>query len=110
MTTPFFCKNKDRWKKVKESTAINGIDYLEVASEDQQTLRIYFLHNLPGQPGGIPASPVLTKDNIFFEGGVRIQNITAVDAFVDPMTDPNVLTVVVDKAGDFSTYTLKIAD
>ena len=108
MTTPFFCKNKDRWKKVKESTAINGIDYLEVASEDQQTLRIYFLHNLPGQPGGIPANPALTKDNIFFEGGVRIKNIAAVDAFVDPMTSPNVLTVVVDKAGDFSTYTLKV--
>lgn len=108
MTTQFFCKNKDRWKKVKESTAINGIDYLEVASEDQQTLRIYFLHDLPGQPGGIPANPALTKDNIFFEGGVRIKNIAAVDAFVDPMTSPNVLTVVVDKAGDFSTYTLKI--
>jgi hypothetical protein len=110
MTTSFFCKNKDRWKKVKESTSINGIDYLEVASENQQILRIHFLHNLPGQPGGIPVNPALTKNNIFFEGGVRIKNVAAVDAFVDPMTSPNVLTVVVDKAGDFSTYTLKIAN
>jgi hypothetical protein len=108
MTTQFFCKNKDRWKKVKESSVLNGIDYLEVASEDQQTLRIHFLQNLPGQLGGIPAGPALTKDNIFFEGGVRIKNVIAVDAFVDPITSPEVLTVFVDKAGDYSTYTLKV--
>ena len=109
MTTQYFCKNKDRWKKVKESNSINGIDYLEIASEDQRTLKIYFLHNLPGQADGIPATPPLTKDNIFIKGGVRVNNISVADSLNNPSIRENVLTVIVDNAGDFSTYTLKIA-
>ena len=57
---------------------LNGIDYLEVASVDQKTLEVYFLHNLPGETNPVPlASPpdVLTESNILIEGGVRIKNI-----------------------------------
>ena len=105
MGTQFFCKNKDRWKKVKISSTINGIDYLEVSPDDQTELTIYFLHNLPGQAGGIPSGPVLTKDNIFIEGGVRVKKITVSQ---DPVAAGNKLTVVTDEAGDFSVYTLSI--
>ncbi len=105
MTTQFFCKNRDRWKKVNASGIVNGIDYLEVASTDQKTLKIYFLHNLPGEPGGIPALPLLQKENIIFEGGVRVKNIMA-----ETVTANNkILTVTVSAAGDFSNYILKIA-
>ncbi|NCD71696.1 putative baseplate assembly protein [Mucilaginibacter agri] len=104
MTTQIFCKNSDRAKKVRESGTINGIDYLEVATVNQQTLKIYFLSKLPGQLGGVPANPALTQSNVFIEGGVRIKNINVLSV----STNNNVLTVMVDKAGDFSTYTLKI--
>ncbi|MEO6729681.1 MAG: putative baseplate assembly protein [Ferruginibacter sp.] len=105
METQFYCKNRDRWKKVSAtSNMINGIDYLEVSSIDQKKLTLFFLHNLPGQTNGRPANPPLTTNNIFIEGGVRIKNIT-----VTKVTSlNNVLTIEVDAAGDFSTYTLKV--
>lgn len=105
MTTQFFCKNRDRWKRVKASGTVNGIDYLEVASTDQKTLNIYFLHNLPGEPGGIPTALPLQKENVFIEGGVRFKNIVAENV----TSNANVLTVTVSTAGDFSGYILKIA-
>src|SRR5690349_3552102 len=98
MSTQYFCKNKDRWKKVIKSTEINGIDYLEVSSDDQKTLRLFFRHNLPGEPGGIPVNPPLTKDNIFIEGGVRVKHIEIADpggAVPFPVSSSgNVLTIV----------------
>ena len=71
MSTQFFCRNKDRWKKIVANNAsnpanpINGIDYLEVFSEDQKTLKIFFLFNLPGETDGVPANPALKKENIY---------------------------------------------
>lgn len=105
MSTAFYCKNKDRQKLVaKEGSVINGIDYLEVITLDQRTLRVYFLQNLPGQPSGVPVGPSIKKENVFIEGGVRVKkiNVTSVSS------NKNVLTVKVDSTGDFSMYTLKI--
>jgi hypothetical protein len=110
MNTQFFCKNKDRWKVVstkKDSGGnfiLNGIDYIEIASADQRKLKIYFLHNLPGAADAVPVGLPLSKENIFIEGGVRVKNILVQSV----TTSTNVLTVVVNSAGDFSTYTLKI--
>jgi hypothetical protein len=113
MTTQFFCKNKDRWKKVSESNFINGIDYLEISSADQKTLNLYFLHDLPDAPASPPASPpesgILTHDNIFITGGVRIRNIVVIQAIPDP-AEKNVLKIIVDQAGDFSNYILKVGN
>jgi len=105
MTSSFFCTNKDRWKKIQESDSVNGIDYLEVSPDDQKTLRLYFLHNLPGETAGIPANPPLTKENIFIEGGVRVKSIAVLSVKVE---NKHVLKIKVDKAGDFSMYRLKI--
>lgn len=105
MSTQFFCKNPDRKKLVAaEDSVINGIDYLEVFTVNQRTLKIYFLQNLPGETKGVPANPPLKKENIFIEGGVRVKkiNVTSVSR------SENVLTVRVDNTGDFSIYTLKI--
>ena len=106
MSTQFFCKNKDRWKLVGASTStINGIDYLEVLP-DQLTLKVYFLHKLPDGVAGVPASPVLNKENVFIEGGVRVKNINVVAV----ATTNNVLIITTDSTGDFSNYILKIGN
>lgn len=106
MSTQYFCSNKDRAKIIQSRKTVNGIDYLEVTPGNQKELKIYFLLDLPGQPGGIPAAPVLQRENIFIEGGVRIQSITVVSA----VASGKLLTVTVNEAGDFSTYTLKIGN
>ncbi len=110
MNTQYRCQNENRRRLVKEQATptINGIDYLEVASADQMTLRIYFLHNLPGQPNQVPPSaPKLKPSNVVIEGGTRVKGITVKSADVFA-AEPDVLVVTVDKRGDFSTYTLRI--
>jgi hypothetical protein len=106
MNTQYFCSNKDRAKIIQSKRTMNGIDYLEVSPGNQRELSIHFLLDLPGQPGGIPAAPVLQKENIFIEGGVRISGINVLSV----VASGKVLTVTVDAAGDFSTYTLKVGN
>ena len=108
----YYCKNERRRQAVSDSPVFNGIDYLEVASDDQKTLHVHFLNPLPGQAEAIPAAgAVLTSDNIVIEGGVRTVGIKVIPA--DPVTkalqaNGNTLVVEVDQAGDFSTYTLRL--
>lgn len=105
MSTQFFCKNRDRAKLVGlPASVVNGIDYLEVDPADQTKLNIYFLHKLPGQAGGVPAGPAISKDNIFIEGGVRVKDVHVLSV----ATAGKVLKVQTDSNGDFSTYTLKV--
>lgn len=107
MKTQFFCMSEDRRRVVREQAdpkQFNGIDYLEVSS-DQLMLRVHFMHHLPGQADPVPpAQPVLTKDNIVIEGGVRETDVQVVAFSVHH----NVLTVTVSKPGDFSIYTLRL--
>ncbi|MBK5248045.1 MAG: putative baseplate assembly protein [Actinomycetales bacterium] len=84
---------------------LNGIDYLEVSPTDQRDLTVRFLHPLPGQNGGVPASPALTRDRFVLDGGVRVTPI-AVEEVVSTAADEIVLRTSV--AGDFSTYTLRL--
>lgn len=108
MGTVYFCQNDNRRRLVRQSTTLNGIDYLEV-QDDQTKLDVHFLHPLPG-PSAINPVPVdpakeLTASNLIIEGGVRLRGIK-----VKPLvtrTD-QVLTVTVDATGDFSTYTLRL--
>jgi hypothetical protein len=104
MTTQYHCSTLERRSAVRQKATLGGIDFLEVASDDQKTLAVHFLHPLPGQPGGVPAAPALTAANVVIQGGVRIRNIHVVS--VNSAAD--VLTVTVDAAGDFSTYTLRL--
>ena len=110
MGDKFFCKNQYRQDEIKNpeeglNNNLNGIDYLEVA-EDQKSLEVHFLHNLPGQPDPVPnpPAPALSKENIRITGGVRVKNITVQPVFADK----DVLTVPVNTPGDFSTYTLMV--
>lgn len=104
METQFRCQSEGRRKAVAAKKTLNGVDYLEVATVDQKTLKVFFIHPLPGELGGVPAAPALTKDNIVIEGGVRIKNIRVVAAGVNK----KVLTVTVSERGDFSTYKLRL--
>jgi predicted phage baseplate assembly protein len=103
MANQYFCQNEQRKNKVRlDSTMYNGIDYLEVADEAQQTLHVRFLKadNLGD----------LTAGNVRIEGGQRIRNIQIKNVHVLGVLGTDALTLVVeaDKAGDFSLYTLRI--
>ena len=111
MTAQYYCRNPQRRSKVLTTSSggkpiVNGIDFLEVASADQKTLRVTFLFDLPGAADAVPPAPApnLTASNIAIDGGVRITGIVVTSA----SAANNVLTVTVNAAGDFSTYTLRL--
>jgi hypothetical protein len=83
---------------------LNGIDYLEVVSDDEKTLEVHFIHNLPGEIDGVPASPVLDKRNLIIEGGVRVMGIKIKTLDVAK----KIATIHVEEAGDYSTYVLRL--
>jgi hypothetical protein len=99
------CGDARRRRFVRDASpaTINGIDFLEVGP-DQKTLEVTFLHNLPGETNGVPASPVLGIDNVVIDGGVRITGIQVTQV----ASADNVVTVTVDASGDFSTYVLRL--
>lgn len=81
---------------------LNGIDYLEV-SEDQLHLRIFFL----GQ------APAITPANVRIDGGRQVIGIKALHIEACLQADEELddcLVVVVDRPGDFSTYTLCLVE
>lgn len=118
------CQQDDRRDAVRRTKGLNGLDYVEVTN-DQLTLTAYFLGKLPpelapAEPSGLDLSktnlPPEVRERKFgleqylrLEGGTRVRDIqiksvTAV-AYRDPEKD-DYLEVVLDKYGDFSTYTL----
>ncbi|TMJ96969.1 MAG: putative baseplate assembly protein [Actinobacteria bacterium] len=105
MAAQYRCGDARRRRAVRDASpaTINGIDYLEVLP-GQTALEVVFLHNLPGESGGVPGSPTLTTEHVVVDGGVRIRGIavTKVEAA------GNVLTVTVNAPGDFSTYLLRL--
>jgi len=97
------CKNEQRRHQVRHKKGLNGLDYLEV-SGDQLTLSVYFLGKAP---------PNLDKENIRIQGGRRITNIQVRELTIYREEDEEIddtMCIVVDKAGDFSTYRLCLID
>lgn len=95
------CRNEKRRSKVRESPKLAGFDYLEVG-EDYLTLRVYLLGRLPQTP--------LQPENFRVEGGRRNRGIKVEEVFPKRFDDPELddyIEVIVDRFGDFSTYTLK---
>jgi hypothetical protein len=100
------CNNNRRREKVRQHQKLNGLDFLEVGSiaegSNQSTLTVHFLGKAPVD---------LSTENILIEGGQRIRGIKAksVDVVTHDNADfDNTMVVVVDKAGDFSKYTLRV--
>ncbi|CAD5108255.1 putative baseplate assembly protein [Zestomonas carbonaria] len=75
---------------------LNGIDYLEVTSADQRSLRVVFVHPVAG----------LAKANCRISGGVRITGIGIESLAIVG----NRLELKVDQAGDFSWYQFELID
>jgi len=103
----YFCCDKNRRRAVIEGN-LNGIDYIEViddpAMDDtdrQRTLEIYFVKDL---------SVPLTADHVILEGGSRLRHIQVLSATIGISPNAHVLTIEVDRAGDYSIYTLRIVD
>ena len=101
----YFCCDQRRRSEVRGS-ALNGIDFLEVldldAALDSDRQRFLFVH-LVNDPGGPPFTP----DNVRIEGGERVQDIIVLDVVAGAGADANILTIEVDRPGDFSPYTLR---
>ncbi len=95
---------KDRLAALLVSTTLNGIDFVEVASADQQTLRVHFLNPVP--VAGTVTNPRITGGETIPTVAVNpIDNATAwsTDAEGRP-----ILTLTTVAAGDFSFYTLSL--
>src|SRR6266571_295076 len=104
MNISAICTDEQRRAKVRSTPDLNGLDYLEVDSDDQLTLKVYFLRKAPAAIG---------ENNVIIEGGRRITNIKVLDADVKRDPNPEIddyMIVTVDKAGDFSTYTLRVVE
>jgi len=78
---------------------LDGIDTVEVERDNQTTLHVFFLK------GGVPAGLNHRPDLCRVAGGERVTNIHVLET----VQQADHLDVVVDMAGDFSTYTLTIA-
>ena len=113
----YHCCDKIRRNRVKGTTGLNGIDFLEVvdnpedAPEDRQViLNVHFINDI--EPGSI------TADNVSIKGGVRIKNVSIDHIWFNstesppssPPGDERLMVVRVDKAGDYSTYSLNLID
>lgn len=96
MSAQYLCGSAGRRAVVAAAADVNGIDFLEVGA-DQKTLQVHFLHDL----GGFPA---LGPGNVAVLGGVRIKDVQVLT--VTP--SGSLLTVTVDRPGDFSSYTLAL--
>ena len=98
MTTP----TKDRLSKLlaPTNTTLNGIDFVEIASPDETTLRLHFLNtvNFAGSPPG-PINPLITGGETI--PTVSVLPISPADWSQDVDGRP-LLTLRVAAPGDFS--------
>jgi hypothetical protein len=79
----------------------NGIDSVEVPDARYPTdLRVHLFRDAPAK---------LDAGNVRIDGGRRIRDIRVIRAWVDPAA-PAALRVKVDRAGDFSPYTLYLVE
>lgn len=102
--TSLICDSERRRETVRQHEKLLGLDYLEVGA-NQLTLTVHFLGKAPH------GSHKLSLKNVLIEGGRRIRDIKAVSVETHHSGDPEFddkLEVGVDRAGDFSTYTLRI--
>lgn len=81
----------------------NGIEFVEI-SDDQRTITVYFLNKAPRD---------IRKENIRIDGGRRIRDIKVRAIRPCILDDPELddcLRVIVNRPGDFSTYTLRFVE
>ncbi|HEY2858174.1 MAG TPA: hypothetical protein VGJ21_07140 [Terracidiphilus sp.] len=107
MTQPLTEPRNRLVKVIGPPFVVNGVDFVELKSVDATTLYVHFLNTLDVKPT-LPTLVLVT-----IAGGDRIQGIqaAAVDDALDWSVDAAgrpVLAVHVNRAGDFSNYTLAL--
>lgn len=93
---------RDRTAAILKSTALNGIDFVEIASENQRRLNVHFLNKVALRPtDGVPP--------VTITGGETIPTVSVLTReWAKDAQDRPLLRLTVDAPGDFSTYTLSI--
>lgn len=98
------CGNEQRRYQTRQAR-LNGIDYLEVEiSPDGVVLTVLFLGKLKRS---------IEKENVLILGGQRIRNLQVLGVtacLVEGIEQDDCLKVYLDRAGDFSTYTLCLVE
>ncbi|GAC1614711.1 MAG: hypothetical protein NVS4B11_00510 [Ktedonobacteraceae bacterium] len=100
-------RNEQRREAVRQQHILNGIDYLETSDdlklppdERQRILYVHFIR--PLEPDAL-----ISKD-VSIRGGERIRDVHITGIVIGTDERSTVLTVQVDKAGDYSIYTLTV--
>ena len=87
MADQFVCQDDGRRRALSGQTTptLNGIDYLEVASDDETLLHVFFFFNLPGSgAGSVPATGTLDKSNVLITGGATPHAVEVLHADTGP--------------------------
>ncbi len=97
------CLDDRRRELVRQNQEKGGIDYIEIIYKEEGSDRIpalciHFFGKMPE----------LDVANVRIKGGRRIQDISVVR--IEENAAQNSLLVILDKQGDFSTYTLEIVE
>ncbi len=110
--TALICQDERRREAVRQHGQLNGLDYIEVGGTDtgettlerQRHLTVYFLGKAPVE---------LAASNVLIEGGRRIQGIQVEKVVIhryEAVEFDDFMEVIVDRPGDFSTYTLRVVE
>ena len=99
MNRQFRSDNPRRLQLLRDQQPVgkNGIDFVEITTLDQRSLRIVCVHPVSG----------IGRANIRIDGGVRITGISQVG---EPVINGREIRLKVAQAGDFSWYTLSLID
>src|SRR5215831_3985573 len=99
--------SRDRRAKLLEAGAtLNGIDFVEIATDDERTLRVHFLNSVPVQGTIASGFPTITRGET-----IATVSVNLIDDATDWATDTEgriLLTLFVAAPGDFSFYELTI--
>ncbi|HEX8490273.1 MAG TPA: hypothetical protein VF626_04600, partial [Chthoniobacterales bacterium] len=113
MIIPPICLGEERREHVR-AAHLNGLDFVEITGDDQRTIAVYFLGKAPAPiMEGQTARPPIRKRNVRIEGGRRVRDIKVTDVSIhrkDNLREDDWMEVRVDKAGDFSPYTLRLVE
>lgn len=94
---------RDRYIALQQSSAFNGVDFIEVDAADRTILRVHFLNQVPVAQPGIKAL-ITGGDRIT---AIPVRDITAGDWTTDGEARP-LLILHARTEGDFSTYRLTL--
>jgi hypothetical protein len=105
------CRDDRRREAVRQEPSLNGLDYVEVEEVEHEgkklpLLRVYLLGKFSSKFQG-----VVNESNVRIDGGVRVKGLVATHVKLvqgSRKDEDDVLAIMVNQWGDFSTYTLHV--